>query len=375
MNLKLFLVVLRSWYGLILLTLAITLATAAVLTSLQPKRYTATAALVLNFGDDNPFQQVGIPAQLATTYVATQRDIIGSRKVAGKVVELLDLESDPATRAEYQARDVSTSMRDWLAARLMMNLRVEPIRDSRVMNIKYELTDPEQAARIANAFAEAYIATALELSVEPARRSAAWFDEQLQDLRKRLEDAEARLTNFQQEKGIVALDERLDTETSRLNELSNSLVAAQSAVYDVQSRQLGRNHPEYQRTIERERSILRSLEQQKARILELKQQRDQLNALAREVSNEQQNYEATLQSYYQTRLESQFNQTNISILTRATTPQEADSPNVTLNLVSAGFLGLLLGIALAVASEMLNRKIRTEEDVGEFLGTPVLATV
>lgn len=375
MNLKLFFVILRSWYGLILLTLAITIATAAVITTLQAKRYTATTSLVLNFNDDSPFQQVGVPAQLASTYIATQRDIIRSMKVALEVVELLGMEEDPAARAEFQRSDTTATMRDWLASRLMTNLQVEPMRDSRVMNISYQSTDPDQAARVADAFAQSYIATTLELSVEPARRNAAWFDEQLQVLRTRLEDAEARLTGFQQEKGIVALDERLDTETSRLNELSNSLVAAQSETYDVQSRQLGRNHPEYQRAVERERSTQRSLEEQKTRVLELKQQRDQLGSLAREVANEQQNYEATLQSYYQTRLESQFNQTNIAILTPATPPQQADSPDVVLNMASAAFLGLLLGIALAVASEMLRRKVRTEEDVGEFLGTPVLATV
>jgi polysaccharide biosynthesis transport protein len=375
MNMKLFLVILRSWYVLILFTLAVTLVSASIITTLQPERFTATTSLVLNFNGGTPFEQAGVPAQLASSYIATQRDIIRSRKVALTVVELLRLDEDSARRAEYERSGSTGGIDNWLASWLLKNLQVEPMRDSRVMDISYQSTDPVQATDIANAFAQAYIATSLELSIAPARRNAAWFDEQLQVLRKRLEDAEARLTNFQQEKGIVALDERLDTETIRLNELSNALVAAQSETYNVQSRQLGENHPEYRRAIERERSARRILDQQKAHVLELKQQRDQLGSLAREVENEQQNYEATLQSYYQTRLESQVDQTNIAVLTPAVPPQEPDSPDVALNMVSAGFLGLLLGVGLAVVSEVFNRKIRTADDVSELLGVPVLTTV
>ena len=377
MNLRLFLVIIRSRFWLILFTLMITVATAAVFTNMQSKRYLATTSLVLNVqGGNNPFEQNGMPAQLYASYIATQLDIISSQNVAQKVVDLLHMDEDPGVRAAFMSNgNGNETMRTALAASLLQNLVVEPSRDSRVVNIGVVSTDPNRSAVIADAFAQAYIATTLELSMEPARRNTAWFNEQLKDLRKRLNEAQARLTDFQQEKGIVAIDERLDTETSRLNELSKNYVSAQAETYDVKSRQLGENHPEYIRAVKRERSLYYSLEQQKKRVLELKKQRDELGVLAREVENEQQTYEATLQSYYQTRLESQFNQTNIAILNPAIPPQEPISPNVLLNMISAIFLGLLLGIVLAVVIEMLNRRIRTAEDVSELLGSKVLATV
>ena len=64
----------------------------------------------------------------------------------------------------------------------------------------------------------------------------------------------------------------------------------------------------------------------------------------REVDSEQQNYDATLQSYYKTVMESQFNQTNISILSPAFPPSKPASPNVPLNMLSAVVLGLFLGL-------------------------------
>ncbi|MCP4832960.1 MAG: chain length determinant protein EpsF, partial [Gammaproteobacteria bacterium] len=100
-----------------------------------------------------------------------------------------------------------------------------------------------------------------------------------------------------------------------------------------------------------------------------------LDALAREVEAEQQSYEATLKNYYETRMKSQFNQTNISVLSPAIPPQKPSSPDIMLNMLSAIFLGVLLSLILAVVTEILNRRIRTAEDVMELLDSKVLATV
>ena len=375
MNLTLFLVILRARYRLVLYTLIITVGTAAFFSLNQPNQYVARTSLVLNFNGENPFEQAGIPAQLSSSYISTQVDIINSRNVSLKVIRDLKLDEDPWFREAFIESNTVGSIGDWIASIIQRNLTVELSRDSRVIQVGYKAVDPENAAVMANAYAQAFIATTLELSMDPARRSAEWFNEQLKVLRKRLEDAQARLTSFQQEKGIVVLDERLGTETARLNELAKKYVAAQAETYDVKSRQLGKNHPEYVRAIKQEGALRYSLEQQKKQILELKQQRDELGVLAREVENEQQNYEATLKSYYQTRLESQFNQTNISILNEAYPPSSPESPNVLLNIVSAIFLGLLLGLALAVGVELMNRRIRTESDIPDILGVKLLATV
>jgi uncharacterized protein involved in exopolysaccharide biosynthesis len=378
MNLKLFLAIIRSSMLFIVVTLAISIATAAAITKMQPNRYAAGTSIVIDFQNDRPFETTALPAQLAESYMATQLDILRSPTVAKKVVEALGLERDAAARAELLPPDlapVGVEASDRLIAQLAQDVQVEPSRDSRVVTIAYVSTDPRRAASIANAFAQAYIDTSLELSMEPARRNATWFDEQLQVLRGRLDDAQARLTAFQQESGIVALDERLDTETSQLNELTRQLVEAQAQTYDVQSRGLGTNHPDYQRAVQREQALLNNLDEQKRRYLELRQQRDRLNALARDVSNEQQNYEATLQNYYRISLESQFNNSNIAILSPAVVPQTPVSPNVRLNLLGGAFLGLLLGVVLAVVLELVARRVRTKEDVQEFLGVPVLETV
>lgn len=378
MNISLFFSIIRSSLLLIVFTLLVTIATAAYLTKSQPRLYKAATKVIVSFQDENPFENSRLPAQLSSSYMATQLDIIRSNRVALSVVDELDILNKPdfLTKILPPGTNPSSATLDWVAAQLNQNRDVSLGRDnSRVVTISYVSADPEFAAEMANAFADAYMRVSLDLNQEPVRRNADWFDEQLKVLRQRLEDAEARLTTFQQENGIIALDERLDTETARLAELSKNLVAAQSDLYDVQSRKLGTNHPEYQRALERERSLGRSVERQKNRLLELKEQRDTLGALAREVANEQANYENTLQTSYQARLESQFNQTNIAVLSPAVAPGRPFSPNIALNMISAVFLGLFLALAIAVLIELMHRRIRTEDDVSEILGLPVLESI
>jgi uncharacterized protein involved in exopolysaccharide biosynthesis len=376
MSYRLLILILRSRFRLILFTLLVTVATAATITSFQSNLYIAETSLVLSFQSDDPFDQKAVPVQLSASYLATQLDILRSRKVALRVVDILRLEEDPAIKESFQlANSDGLILRDWVADALMSSFVVEPLRDSRVINLGFESGNPDRAAQIVNAFAQAYIDTTLELTMEPASRSADWFDSQLKVLRLRVEQAQAKLTDFQQVNGIVALDDRLDIETSRLNEMSKNLVAAQGETANARSRQLGENHPELKRAIQREQSSKAALEKQKAQILELKKQRDAADSLAREVEVEQQNYKATLESYYQTRLKSQFNETDIAILSPAIPPQSPSSPNVVLNLLSAVFLGLSLGVVLAIVLEMTNRRLRSDEDVTEFLNTEVLATV
>jgi len=74
-----------------------------------------------------------------------------------------------------------------------------------VLNIFFSAQDPIFAQAAANAFAQAYMDISVELRIAPARQSAAFLDEQTKQLRTQLEQAQTRLSKFQQDKGIVYL--------------------------------------------------------------------------------------------------------------------------------------------------------------------------
>jgi chain length determinant protein EpsF len=79
----------------------------------------------------------------------------------------------------------------------------------------------------------------LELKVDPAKQYSTFFDNRSKDLRVNVERAQAKLSAYQREKGVViASDGQLDVETARLNELSSQLVALQAVAAESGSRQM-----------------------------------------------------------------------------------------------------------------------------------------
>ena len=244
--------------------------------------------------------------------------------------------------------------------------------NSRVVTVSYTALSPAAAAELANAYAQAYVATALELTVEPARRNAAWFDQQLKTMRARLEESRSKMTEMKSERGVVSLDDKLGAEMARLDDISRNLVQAQMATAAARARQLGQNHPEYQAALQQERALAGQYENQKRSILRLQRERDGLDTLENEVNTQEQTYEATLQAYFKSAMESQFNQTNIAILSPAMPPSQPSSPNVPLNMISALALGLFLGIVGALIAEMVDPKVRRVWTPSRFRDEPIV---
>lgn len=239
MNFTQFLLILRARWLIAILALGITVATTVAVSLLLPKSYTATVSLVVDSKSKDPITGVLFPSQLLPGYVATQVDIINSRNVALKVVDRLKLTQSPGVRADFQkATEGQGEIRYSVADLLLKKLDVQPSRESSVIEVNFTGADPKFAAIIANAFAQAYVQTNLDLRVEPAHQTSVWYDDQVKQLRANLEKVQAALTDYQRSKGLVVGDERsIDVETARLADLSSQLVAAQSQTYQSTSRQ------------------------------------------------------------------------------------------------------------------------------------------
>jgi uncharacterized protein involved in exopolysaccharide biosynthesis len=114
--------------------------------------------------------------------------------------------------------------------------------------------------------------------------------------------------------------------------------------------------------------------EQKARVLELKQQREEGALLARDLENAQRIYDAALQRYGQSRLEAQSTQTDVAVLNPAIAPNKPSNPRVLLNILLSLFLGALLGVGVGFLVELLDRRVRSGDDLA-MAGIPVLAEV
>jgi chain length determinant protein EpsF len=430
----------RKWLVLALLVVTTLVGTLITLFVLS-KQYQAEASLVVEVRND-PVLGALAPGLASPAYLATQVEILRSDRVAGRVVKMLGVERSPAAVQQWrESTDAKIPLDRYFAALLQKGLSVEPSRGSNVINITFVNPDAAFAAAAANAFAQAYMDISVELRVEPARQSATWLDDQTIKLRTTLETAQARLSKFQQDKGIVVTDERMDQETARLNLLLAQLSQAQAEQIDTAMRQrntgseaspdvlasptvqtlkaslaiaetrlmelssnYGPNHPQRQaveaqvrelrqqvasevRRVSGGRSVANRgsaqkvaevqamVDNQKKQVLAMRSVRDQMAVLQRDVDNAQRAYEGVSQRATALTLEGQNMQANVRLLSPAVEPYTPSRPKVVINILGSVFGGLLLGALAAIGLEMLNRKVRSTEDLASLPGVPVIGVL
>jgi chain length determinant protein EpsF len=240
MNMTQFLSIMRARWSAALLVFVLTVLVAVGASLLLPKQYTSTATLVVDQSRPDPVVGTDYRVNPSPAFVATQVDVLKSDRVAQRVVKKLGWGDDPQSRDQWlKATDGAGSIETWLTSSLMKAIEVKPSRESNVISVSYTSEDPDEAAKVANSFVESYLDVTLELRVNPAKQYSSFFVTRSKELRANLERAQANLSAYQRDKGVViASDGQLDVEQARLNELSTQLVALQAIAADSAGRQL-----------------------------------------------------------------------------------------------------------------------------------------
>jgi len=245
MSLARFLLTLKARWITAVLVLSTVMALTALVSALLPKQYSATSMVLVDIKSADPLAVSAQQQQSgqAAAYMSTQVDLIQSERVARAVMAATGMTRDPndATHQLWRSKTGGVGdFEEWQAARMKKKLDVRPTKESGIISIGYTADDRQSAAQIANAYVQAYVDTSLALRVEPARTSTTFFDERATQLRSSLEAAQAKLSDFQRQHGLLTIggaEERLDVETARLNELSSQLVSLQAQTGESGSRQ------------------------------------------------------------------------------------------------------------------------------------------
>lgn len=449
MDLQQYWLALKARRKVFLLVFAFTVVAAVLVSLAVPKRYDAVASVLIDARDEQTMApETRISPREHAGYLFTQIDLIQSGKVAQRVIRDLKLAQQPGVREEWE-RDTGGegTIEQWLVTRLLERLKVDN-GASNILLIKYSANDPKKAAAVANAFANAYLQTALEMRTEPTRQASAWFEGQLKALRNDVVQAQTRLTAYQKKTGVVGSD-RADIEYSRLTELSTALSAARNATLEAearykqareaassagaaaelpevlanpyiitvktalqsaegrleeQSRELGKNHPQYQRTAlevqtlrerlnaetkkliaglgnaaaqskKREQELGAALTAQQERIVKARDASVDMAVLTRDVESSQRAYDGAMQRYIATKLESRARQTNLAMLTPATEPITPAVPKIPLITGLSVLIGLLLGAGVVYLLEMTDRRVRSRGDLEQKLAVPSLGNL
>ena len=290
----------------------------------------------------------------------------------------------------------------------VLELRVEPTRqaavwfDEQVKTLRANL-EATQARLSAYQKREGIVATDERLDVELARLTdlstqLVKVQDQAFDLQSREQQtggtpaqqvALERLPDVTSNPHVQKLTAELLNGEARLQEL-----AAQYGVnYPLYQRQLAENRARRQKLDAEMRNVLagignarhqseqraaelkKAIAAQRARLLELRDNRGELAVLTRDAETAQKAYESAMQRFVVSQVESRASQTHVSVLNPATAPRKPYRPKVALNIALSMVVGTMLGIGIVILLEMSDRRVRSRVDLDVAPAVPVLGVL
>lgn len=456
----------KFWLTSLVVALAVGLGS-ALYTLSQTKIYEAAATILFDPNPPRPLgQRVEGMVELGAgqvwdtrEYYETQYQLIQSSRIAKRVVASLQLHRDPgfvlslpagvaapASFAPIEEEDAAIMVRG--------RVSVDPVKGSRMANVRFTDTNPERAARILSVLVDAYVEQNLDDSLSATANAADWLRDQLDTLKTDLDANEMSLHEYKMEKNIlsVAFDDQsnmlrgqMAQISGRLTELADQRAGLQArvtelakigmdnptdlpaseftksevlsglrtqyqealAARDVVRERIGApgpNHPELRSAeatvsaatsallaevknirgaLERDLAIVKrheadlagQFERAKTQALDLNLLEIEYNRLHRSKDNTEKLYSLVLERTKESDLARMLRVNNIQVVDRPRPPGGPIRPNVPLNILAGALLGVALGIAAALARGMLDRTVKTPDDVEKGMGATFLGLI
>ena len=235
---------------LIIGTIAAALLAGLAISLLMTPKFVATALVQIDqsadriLGDSETVQP-DVAIQDADRFLQTQIDVLNSRTMAVRVARSLNLVGNEEFFAEMNKKlpeqtgavDYNKALTEATIKLIQDNIWINLPRNSRVVSISFESPSPELSARVANAYAENFIAYNLQRKYNSSEYAREFLSDQLAEAKNRLESSEQALNSYARSAGLIITDSPAgDTngETSRSQSLnSSSLVLTNTALVDA----------------------------------------------------------------------------------------------------------------------------------------------
>lgn len=140
---------------------------------------------------------------------------------------LLGLQSDPSGAPKEER----------VIEKLRNNLDIYNIKDSRVIVVQYRSSNGEEAAAIANAVADAYIALQRAAKLESTDDATGWLAPEIEDLRNKLRESEKKVADYRAAHELMTGQANTTIASQQLFELTTELsrVRSERATADAQA--------------------------------------------------------------------------------------------------------------------------------------------
>jgi succinoglycan biosynthesis transport protein ExoP len=233
-----YLLILRKHQWLILSFMLAVVTIVAIATFRMQPVYVATARIEMDRENANilPFQgsdSYDFMMDLEN-YIETQSKILTSETLALQTIR----NSGLTARPEFSSPDgpseavaigsLANQKRPPELAGFLGSLSVKRVPNSRLMDVSFESTDPQLAARIVNAHIATYIEQNFRSRYDATTRATSWLTDQLEELKVKVQRAEDARIAYERQNQIWTLDDKQNITTQRLADVNKELTDAQS---------------------------------------------------------------------------------------------------------------------------------------------------
>lgn len=106
---------------------------------------------------------------------------------------------------------------------LISRLEVTPVKNSQLVKVSFISHNPEISMNVANAIAQTYIAFDLESKVDTSKEARAFLQNQVEIMKKKVEESEQKLNAYAASKEIIMDKDRESIQTQKLADISSAL--------------------------------------------------------------------------------------------------------------------------------------------------------
>jgi uncharacterized protein involved in exopolysaccharide biosynthesis len=186
--------------------------------------------------------------------IQSQVEVLRSREIADAVIDKLDLtrrpEFDPARNPSIiqsllvmvglGENPADASIRQRVMESYFERLTVYPLQKSRVVGVEFSAPNPQLAAEVANAIADAFVVLQQDAKRQSAVAATAWLEQEIDRLRERVAEAEQAVADYRSNRGLFDVEQRgLESgnlSTQQLGDINAELARARAARAEAEAR-------------------------------------------------------------------------------------------------------------------------------------------
>jgi tyrosine-protein kinase Etk/Wzc len=247
-------------------------------------------------------------------------------------------------------------------------------KDSGIIEVSLEGINVLATSIILNEIGREYVRLNVDRKSEKAKKSLAFLDKQLPDLKQELETSEEKYRNFRNQHRTFDLNSEAKAMLDRTVWVQNRMTELDQKKVELLVR-FEQSHPALEEIERQQRVLTRQLADLDASIQRLPELEQEVVRLNRDVKVNTDLYTTLLATAQQLRLVTSSEVGNARLLDAAERPVKPIRPKPVLVLLLSAFGGIFLGVLTAFCKKNLYGRVDDPDEVEQHLGLPVRGTI